>query len=90
MLTTDWITEHADSFDVMHIHFGFDAISPEDLGEVVGALRRHDKPLVLTVHDLRNPHHASEALHDRSAITIRIKLATLHRFPRRQSPQMVT
>jgi glycosyltransferase involved in cell wall biosynthesis len=64
MLTTDWITEHADSFDLMHIHFGFDAISPGDLGDVVGALRRHDKPLVLTVHDLRNPHHDSEELHD--------------------------
>ena len=30
----------------------------------MAALRRHDKPLVLTVHDLRNPHHDTAQLHD--------------------------
>ena len=46
------------------MHFGFDAIAPEDLREVVGELKRHNKPLVYTVHDLRNPHHPERTAHD--------------------------
>ena len=64
MLTSAWVDEHASDFDVMHVHFGFDALSPDDLRAVVDALHRHDKPLVLTVHDLRNPHHEAAELHD--------------------------
>ena len=64
MLSADWIETNAEHFDVFHIHFGFDALNPEDLQEVVAALRRHGKPLVYTVHDLRNPHHESPAAHD--------------------------
>lgn len=64
MLTRNWIVEHAPDFDVMHIHFGFDALSPEDLQDVVATLREHGKPLVVTVHDLRNPHHDAPRLHD--------------------------
>jgi hypothetical protein len=48
----------------MHIHFGFDATSPEGLADLVAALRAESKPLVLTVHDLRNPHHVEPGLHD--------------------------
>ncbi|MDX8153114.1 hypothetical protein SK069_16060 [Patulibacter brassicae] len=47
------------------MHFGFDAKTPEELREVVAALRECGRPLVVTVHDLRNPHHADVALHDR-------------------------
>ncbi|MCK0113615.1 glycosyltransferase [Ornithinimicrobium sp. F0845] len=64
MLEADWVSEHADEFDVMHIHFGFDAVAPADLEELVRALRAAGKPLVLTVHDLRNPHHLEPGLHD--------------------------
>jgi hypothetical protein len=64
MLTTDWIADHAADFDVMHVHFGFDGMSPEDLRELTSTWRRHDKPLVVTVHDLRNPHHRTAGLHD--------------------------
>lgn len=64
MLTSAWVTEHAAEFDVMHVHFGFDAISPDALEEVVATLRQHGKPLVVTVHDLRNPHHDTAQLHD--------------------------
>ncbi|MFC7487938.1 glycosyltransferase [Knoellia sp. CPCC 206453] len=64
MLSRAWISEHAAEFDVMHVHFGFDALSPEDLQDVVAALREHDRPLVVTVHDLRNPHHEAPRLHD--------------------------
>lgn len=63
-LDADWIEAHHGSFDVFHIHFGFDAKTPEELGDVCAALRAHGKPLVMTVHDLRNPHHEDGALHD--------------------------
>lgn len=64
MLDPDWVLEHAGDFDLMHIHFGFDAVSPATLEELVTTLRRLGKPLVLTVHDLRNPHHPDPGLHD--------------------------
>lgn len=64
MLEPGWVDEHADEFDVMHVHFGFDALSPDDLADVVSSLRRHGRPLVITVHDLRNPHHLDRGLHD--------------------------
>lgn len=64
MLESTWVREHSGDFDLMHIHFGFDAKSPDQLGELVAALRAEGKPLVFTVHDLRNPHHPEPGLHD--------------------------
>ncbi|MEU0787695.1 glycosyltransferase family 1 protein [Streptomyces sp. NPDC006173] len=63
MLDPEWVEEHADTFDIFHLHFGFDAQSPSSLRELVQALRRHSKPLVYTVHDLVNPHHPDESEH---------------------------
>lgn len=51
-------------FDVFHLHFGFDACSPDQLAELTGTLRGRGKPFVFTVHDLRNPHHQDRTLHD--------------------------
>lgn len=62
MLDPEWIGTH--DFDVMHLHFGFDAQSPAQLGSVVDALDAKGAPLVYTVHDLWNPHHEDSALHD--------------------------
>ncbi|MCD9198723.1 glycosyltransferase family protein [Aeromicrobium wangtongii] len=64
MLEADWVHAHHDDFDVFHIHFGFDARTPQQLTDLVDALGAHGKPLVLTVHDLRNPHHAGREEHD--------------------------
>ena len=61
MLESGWIREHADDFDVLHVHFGFDALAPEQLQDVVASLRAAGRPLVVTVHDLRNPHHRDRA-----------------------------
>lgn len=47
--------------DVVHVHFGFDHLELDDLRRWVAEL---PVPLVLTVHDLRNPHHADRARHD--------------------------
>lgn len=57
MLEPGWVTANHDRFDVFHVHFGFDAIGPDVLTGVVQELKAYDKPLVYTVHDLRNPHH---------------------------------
>lgn len=49
--------------DVLHLHFGFDSTPPEVLRQVVEVTRAHGVPLVLTVHDLHNPHFADPADH---------------------------
>ncbi|WP_306463755.1 glycosyltransferase family 1 protein, partial [Streptomyces sp. WAC07061] len=64
MLDPDWVRAHHGTFDVYHLHFGFDAQSPEQLTALVGELRLRGKPLVQTVHDLRNPHHLDRRAHD--------------------------
>ena len=50
-------------FDVFHVQFGFDA-QDADRRRLVDALRAVRKPLVYTVHDLRNPHHPDRQAHD--------------------------
>ena len=40
MLSPSWIREHADEFDVFHVHFGFDALSPAQLQDVGGRAAR--------------------------------------------------
>ncbi|GAA4744159.1 hypothetical protein GCM10023350_31070 [Nocardioides endophyticus] len=62
MLRPEW-ADSAD-FDLFHLHFGFDACDPSELAELVATLKRRGKPLVFTVHDLRNPHHLSSEAHD--------------------------
>lgn len=64
MLDEDWIREHRDELDVFHVHFGFDAKQPDELRAIARTLDELGVPLVVTVHDLRNPHHRDRALHD--------------------------
>jgi glycosyltransferase involved in cell wall biosynthesis len=64
MLDAEWIAANRDTFDVFHVHFGFDAKTPEELSDVARALEAADIPLVVTVHDLRNPHHPEPELHE--------------------------
>jgi glycosyltransferase involved in cell wall biosynthesis len=64
MLEPGWVTANHRRFDVFHVHFGFDAVVPEVLDAVLHELKMHDKPLIYTVHDLRNPHHPDRAAHD--------------------------
>jgi glycosyltransferase involved in cell wall biosynthesis len=63
MLEPRWVSDNHRRFDVFHVHFGFDAIGPDVLTAVVQELKEHDKPLVYTVHDLRNPHHDQPDAH---------------------------
>jgi beta-1,4-mannosyltransferase len=64
MLEPRWVAEHADDFDLFHVQFGFDGRHPEQLRELVEQLRELGRPLVYTVHDLRNPNHDERGLHD--------------------------
>ncbi|GGF20220.1 glycosyltransferase [Williamsia phyllosphaerae] len=63
LLENDWLLAHINGFDVLHVHFGFDTFAPEDLAAVVRTLNAFDKPLVLTVHDLHNPHFPDNRTH---------------------------
>ena len=62
MLRPDWVEAHG--FDLAHVHFGFDSRTPEQLEQFAAALHRRGRPLVFTVHDLRNPHHPDRSTHD--------------------------
>ncbi|MGZ8178692.1 glycosyltransferase [Williamsia sp. SKLECPSW1] len=63
MLRPDWIAEHGIEIDVLHVHFGFESYTPEYLAEAVAALAAQHVPLVVTVHDLHNPHEADDTAH---------------------------
>ena len=49
--------------DVVHVHFGYEGLAPAQLGRFINAVRRSGQALVVTVHDLRNPHDADPAQH---------------------------
>ena len=60
MLEPSWLRAHADDFDVLHVHFGFESFTPAHLRDVVATAHALGKCVVVTVHDLRNPHIADE------------------------------
>ena len=64
MLSQDWVRSHHTEFDIFHVQFGFDALDVEHLTALVETLRELGKPLVYTVHDLRNPHHLLPGEHE--------------------------
>ncbi|UBH25395.1 glycosyltransferase [Micrococcus porci] len=49
-----WIAEHRP--DVLHVHFGFEHFTPEQLRAALDAQHAHGGAVVVTVHDLQNPH----------------------------------
>ena len=55
MLDGSWIEGHAADFDLMHLHFGSESLSLEQLASALDALQRTGRPLVYTVHDLVHP-----------------------------------
>lgn len=64
MLDRRWLTDHAGNYDLVHLQFGFDTKTSEELSGIVECLDGLGKPLVYTVHDLRNPHHPDRRVHD--------------------------
>lgn len=55
-LEPDYLAGRIGEVDVLHVHFGFDSTPPAQLEAVAALLAEHRLPLVLTVHDLHNPH----------------------------------
>ncbi|MDX2358297.1 glycosyltransferase [Dietzia sp. PP-33] len=55
--------EVLDGADLVHVHFGYEHRSPAQVSEFVSAVRARGVPLVVTVHDLTNPHEADPAAH---------------------------
>lgn len=62
-LDTEWLRRHEGTVDVVHLHFGFDHRIPADLRAWTIELQRQHVPLVLTVHDLVNPHFVDQRDH---------------------------
>ena len=62
-LESEWVREHGDEVDVVHVHFGFDASEPTELERWCDTLDAAGIPLVLTVHDLVNPHFVDQRDH---------------------------
>lgn len=54
-MTAPWLTGHAADYDLLHVHFGLESFSPEELRAGLDAARQADRPVVFTVHDLDNP-----------------------------------
>ncbi|GAB77866.1 Glycosyltransferase involved in cell wall bisynthesis [Austwickia chelonae] len=74
-LEENWIRTHADRIDVVHLHFGFEHRTPEQIRRWTGALHDTSTALVLTVHDLTNPHLTHPAEHARYAENLRLLTA---------------
>ncbi|GAA1745583.1 hypothetical protein GCM10009832_31800 [Dietzia kunjamensis subsp. schimae] len=55
--------EVLDGADLVHVHFGYEHRSPGQIAEFVAALRSRGLPLVVTVHDLTNPHEPDPSAH---------------------------
>lgn len=65
-----WATVATD-VDVVHVHFGFDHVTPDVLQEWVDVTRAYRVRLVVTVHDLRNPHqHDASVLERQLAVLV--------------------
>ncbi|MDF9714647.1 glycosyltransferase family 1 protein [Nocardioides sp. ChNu-99] len=66
LLEAAYVAEVADTtgLDLLHVHFGFEGRTPEQLAEVVATLHARGRALVLTVHDLRNPHLPDAGAHE--------------------------
>ena len=62
-LDPGYLATRLDDIDVVHVHFGFDSTPPAVLLDVAGVLAARQIPLVVTVHDLDNPHFADSADH---------------------------
>ncbi|WP_460863891.1 glycosyltransferase family 1 protein [Rhodococcus aerolatus] len=58
------VAARAGGLDVVHVHFGYDHLGPAALQAWTAALAAAGVALVVTVHDLRNPHHDDRAAHD--------------------------
>ncbi|MFZ8755822.1 glycosyltransferase [Microbacterium sp. HMH0099] len=74
VLLPSWLEAHAAGIDLVHLHFGLESYSPEELSAAVATMRRLGLPLVYTVHDLENPQLETQEAH-RAALDVVIGAA---------------
>lgn len=63
LLDAAYLNHDAEHFDLLHVHFGYDSTAPAVLRDVCATLADRRAPLVVTVHDLHNPHFADPREH---------------------------
>jgi len=56
VLEHGWPRDHADGVDAVHVHFGFEHRTARELGAWCDELEAAGLPLIVTVHDLVDPH----------------------------------
>lgn len=71
VLLPAWLEAHAGEIDLVHLHFGSESYSADDLAATVDTLQRLELPLVYTVHDLENPQLSAQEPH-RAALAVLI------------------
>jgi hypothetical protein len=63
-LDPGYLTQHADDVDVLHVHTGYDHLEEAALECWTETVRRLGIPLVVTVHQLRDPAQPASSRHD--------------------------
>lgn len=58
-----WIALHGPHLDIVHLHFGYEHLEPAQVTAWVEAVHRAGVRLVVTVHDLDNPHLIDQTRH---------------------------
>lgn len=64
IFTPGALTRLAGQADLVHLHFSFDHLDVPSVRAWLAELHTTGLPLVLTAHDLRNPHHDTRSRHD--------------------------
>jgi hypothetical protein len=59
-----YLAAHADGVDVVHLHSGYGHLPEDEVVSWVETVRRTGVPLVLTVHELRDPEQPARRRHD--------------------------
>ena len=55
VLDPEWIRRNRSAAQILHIHFGTESYSPDQLASTIAAARRVGWPVVFTAHDLEHP-----------------------------------
>lgn len=63
VLEPAWLRTHADRFEVVHVHFGFEHRSVAEIEQFVTTCRERGVRLLVTAHDLDNPHLSDQRDH---------------------------
>lgn len=63
LLDAQQLAAHAEQVDVVHVHFGFEHRSVEQIKDFVAQCKASGVALVVTVHDVENPHLTDQTGH---------------------------